>query len=175
MLDPGHGVGYDLLRMSVSKKRSGLGAARDAVEVFRARLAERGLRSTTQRRDVLAEALATSGHFDAEDLHEALRAAGKDVSLATVYRTLGLLRECGLIRQAPRWEDRERYEAVRGRQHHDHMLCVECGRVIEFRDDALEELQDLICRRHGFTPIDHRMGIRGLCRSCRARAKVKGE
>jgi len=148
--------------------------AEDPVEAFRAYLARRGLRFTSQRRDVLAEALACSGHFDAEELHEALRASGRTVSMATVYRTLGLLCDCGLTRQVPRWEDRERYEAVDGRRHHDHMLCVECGRVIEFCDDELEALQKRICRRHGFAPLEHRMGIRGLCRTCRARARSEG-
>jgi len=160
--------------MSVSKKRRGSGAAKDAIEGFRACLARRGLRFTSQRRDVLVEVLASGGHFDAEELHEALRASGRTVSLATVYRTLGLLCDCGLTRRVPRWEDRERYEAVHGQRHHDHMLCVECGRVIEFCDDELEALQRRICRRHGFTPLEHRMGIRGLCRTCRARARARG-
>ena len=163
------------MRMNVIKKRRPRGLAKEPVEVFRACLAQRALRFTAQRRDVLAEVLASRGHFGAEDLYASLRASGRSVSLATVYRTLGLLCECGLIRQAPRWEDRERYESVYGQQHHDHMLCVECGRVIEFCDDELEALKSRICRRHGFAPIDHRIGIRGLCRTCRARARTKGE
>jgi Fur family ferric uptake transcriptional regulator len=160
--------------MKVNSKQRGRAVAQDPAGVFRACLAEKQLRFTAQRRDVFAEALNRGGHFDADDLYAALRAAGRYVSLATVYRTLGLLRECGLIRQAPRWEDRERYESVYGQQHHDHMLCVECGRVIEFCDDELEALQNRVCRRHGFAPIDHRMGIRGICRSCHARVKAGG-
>lgn len=161
--------------MSFIKKRRPRGIAEEPVKLFRAYLAQRGLRFTAQRRDVLAEVLAGGGHFGAEELYASLRVTGRSVSLATVYRTLGLLCECGLVRQAPRWEDRERYESVHGQQHHDHMLCVECGRVIEFCDDELEALQSRICRRHGFVPIEHRMGIRGLCGPCRARARTKGE
>ena len=145
------------------------------MDVFRACLAERDLRLTAQRRAVLDEVLHAEGHFDAEDLHAALRAAGKAASMATVYRTLGLLRECGLVRRAPPWEGSERYETVHGQQHHDHMLCMECGRVIEFCDEELEALQARVCRRHGFAPIDHRMGIRGICRACRDRARTEGE
>lgn len=160
--------------MKVSSKKSTRSGSRRPLEVFQACLAERGLRLTSQRQHVLAEALATAGHFDAEDLYGALRTAGRHVSLATVYRTLGLLRDCGLIRQAPRWEDRERYESVSGQQHHDHMLCVECGNVIEFCDDELESLQDRVCRRHGFAAMDHRMSIRGVCRACRTRGGTEG-
>ncbi len=158
--------------MSVNKAKGSRERA-EAVEAFRACLSVRGLRFTAQRQHVLFEALARGGHFDAERLHEGLRAAGRAVSLATVYRTLGLLVDCGLIRQTPRWDDRECYETLRGRSHHDHMLCVECRRVIEFCDDELESLQARICRRYGFEPIDHRMGIRGLCRACRAGGKTK--
>ena len=163
------------MRMNVIKKRRTREMPEEPAAVFRACLAQRALRFTAQRRDVLAEVLASAGHFGAEELHAALRASGRSVSLATVYRTLGLLCECGLVRRTPRWEDRERYESVYGQQLHDHMLCVECGRVIEFCDAELEALKDRICRRHGFAPVDHRIGIRGLCRTCRARARDKGE
>jgi Fur family ferric uptake transcriptional regulator len=159
--------------MKVIKEKRSRRVADEPEGVFRACLAQNGLRLTVQRRDVLTAVLASQGHFAAEELHAALRASGKSVSLATVYRTLGLLCDCGLLRRAPRWEDRQRYESVYGQQHHDHMLCVECGRVIEFCDDELEDLQRRICRRHGFAPMERRMGIRGLCRTCRARAKGK--
>jgi Fur family ferric uptake transcriptional regulator len=111
--------------------------------------------------------MARSGHFDAEDLHRSLRSSGKDVSLATIYRTLGLLAEAGLIREVLQGADSTHYEAVYGHAHHDHMICVECGRVIEFCDERIEELQRSICRERGFQALDHRMGIQGICRTCR--------
>jgi Fur family ferric uptake transcriptional regulator len=114
------------------------------------------------------------GHFDAEDLYESCRRAGQNVSRATVYRTLGHLRDCGLVKEVLREHGRSSYETVYGHDHHDHMLCVACGGVIEFCDDRIEDLQQRICRRHGFKPLDHRMGIRGLCRDCRRAERRKG-
>ncbi|MFO8008419.1 MAG: Fur family transcriptional regulator [Candidatus Brocadiia bacterium] len=131
-------------------------------------LRRRGLRDTVQRRAVLREALQADEHFDAEQLYDCLRERGEKVSLATVYRTLSLLAEAGLIREVLQGNgDRAHYEAIYGHAHHDHMVCVECGRVIEFCAERIEQLQRRICRRHGFQPLDHRMSIRGICRECR--------
>jgi len=135
---------------------------------FRAYLAARGLRLTAQRRLVLQGAFQRSRHFTAEELHEEFHDAGASVSLSTVYRTLGLLSQAGLIKEVLQCRGMASYEAVFGQAHHDHMLCVRCGKVIEFRDNGIEELQRRICREHGFTATEHRLGIRGICRECRA-------
>jgi len=126
------------------------------------------MRLTAQRRLVLQEAFRRSAHFTAEQLHEQFHNAGVSVSLSTVYRTLGLLSQVGLIREVLQCRGMASYETVFGQDHHDHMLCVRCGKVIEFRDDAIEELQRKICREHGFTATEHRLGIRGICRECLA-------
>lgn len=166
-----------MLRMSFNSNKAGVSPRSErmagADARFRAYLAERGLRLTAQRQLVLAEALRRAGHFDAEELYEAFRAGRKGVSRATVYRTLARLNECGLIKEALRLGGRARYEAVYGINHHDHMVCAECGRVIEFCDEAIEELQERVCRRHGFKPLEHRMGIRGVCRKCLARKRPR--
>ncbi len=92
-----------------------------------------------------------------------------------MYRTLALLAEAGLIREVLHGNgDRAHYEVIYGHAHHDHMMCVECGKVIEFCDDRIEQLQRLICRRHGFQALDHRMGIRGVCRECRETRAERG-
>jgi Fur family ferric uptake transcriptional regulator len=137
-----------------------------AVRTFRDHLRERGLRFTAQREAVLRAALTSADHFTADRLYESFRGLDSNVSLATVYRTLAHLRDCGLVREAFHAEGGSAYEAVHG--HHDHMLCVRCGRVIEFCDEQIEELQERICRKHDFEAMDHRMGIRGLCSQCRA-------
>lgn len=142
---------------------------------FRGYLAERGLRCTAPRLHVLNVALRRAGHFEAEDLYEGLREGGRSASRATVYRTLVHLTECGLIKEALRSEGRARYEGVYGIEHHDHMVCAECGRVIEFCDEMIEELQERVCRRHGFRPLEHRMAIRGICRECRGTRKRRDE
>jgi Fur family ferric uptake transcriptional regulator len=140
-----------------------------ALDRFRSYLRREGLRFTAQRRAVLEEAMRRADHFDADHLCEALRSAGEGVSRATVYRTLGHLRECGLVKEVLQCRGRASYETVYGIGHHDHMLCVECGKVIEFRDDKIEEQQRRVCRRHGFKSLEHRMGIRGICKECLAK------
>ncbi len=144
-----------------------------ALWTFQGYLRREGLRFTEQRAAVLQEALSVEGHFDAEQLHDAFRGRRADVSLATVYRTLGLLRDAGLVKQVLQDDERAHYEAVYGHAHHDHLICIECGRVTEFVDERIEELQRSVCRRHGFQALDHRMGIRGICRQCRE-AKARG-
>ncbi|MCK4284157.1 MAG: transcriptional repressor [Candidatus Brocadiae bacterium] len=157
-----------------SNKRSRPGrkaVVASARQRLRAYLARYGLRWTSQRQHVLEGVLRRSRHFDAEELYESLRAAGKGISRATVYRALGHLRDAGLVREVLQCRGRASYEAVYGQEHHDHMLCTECGKVIEFRDERIEELQRRICRRYGFDAQEHRLGIRGVCRECRARRK----
>ncbi len=157
-----------------SNKRSRLGrqavvdSARQRLQAY---LARSGLRWTSQRRLVLEEVLRRFRHFDAEELYENLHAAGKGISRATVYRALGHLKDAGLVKEVLQRRGRASYEAVYGQEHHDHMLCTECGKVIEFRDERIEELQRKICRRYGFAAQEHRLGIRGVCRECRARRK----
>jgi len=145
-----------------------------AVDRFREFLAEQGMRLTVQRRLILQEAFRQLGHFDAEQLYGVLRAAGRMVSRATVYRTLGHLRECGLIREMPQPRGAAKYEQLHAGKHHGHMVCIECGKVIEFYDEKLEAVQERICRRHDFKGMEHRMSIRGLCKECRRSARKGG-
>lgn len=139
-----------------------------ALASFRSYLSRNGLRFTAQRRAVLRATFRSAGHFDAEQLKRWLCGSEQGVSRATVYRTLNHLCQAGLVRKVMRRDGRSFYEAEYGHSHHDHMLCVECGRVIEFCDNYIERLQERICRRHDFEPRDHVMAIRGLCKACRS-------
>jgi Fur family ferric uptake transcriptional regulator len=96
------------------------------------------------------------------------------LSSATIYRTLPLFVRSGIIRETLRGKRRSRYEHVWEQEHHDHFECLSCGAIIEFKDDALERLQDRICRRHGFRAVEHRLGIRGYCAACKGRTRGKG-
>ena len=110
-----------------------------------------------------------AGHFDADELHDLLKSKGETLSAATIYRTLPLFVQSGIIKETLRARGRARYEHVWGHEHHDHLECVSCGRIIEFKDDELERLQDKVCRTHGFRAVEHRLGIRGYCAACRAK------
>jgi Fur family transcriptional regulator, ferric uptake regulator len=143
----------------------------ESTEHFRSFLKEHGLAFTAARRAILRGIGAAEGHFDAAELHDVLKRVGERLSAATVYRTLPLFVQSGIIRETLRAEGRSRYEHAWGHDHHDHLECLGCGKVVEFKDDDLERLQENVCRRHGFSPVEHRLGIRGWCAECRRRGR----
>ncbi len=143
----------------------------EPVERLQKYLKEKGLSFTAARRALLQEIVSSRGHFDADELHETLRARGTTLSAATIYRTLPLFVGSGIIRETLRGRRRSRYEHAWGQEHHDHLQCLACGRIIEFRDDELERLQERVCRRHGFQAVEHRLGIRGYCAACQKKAR----
>jgi len=123
--------------------------------------AERGLRITDQRR-VIAKVLSDSeDHPDVDKLHERAVAIDPGISIATVYRTVRLFEEAGILDRHDFGDGRARYEAA-PEAHHDHMIDVETGRVIEFVDPELEALQRQIAERLGYRLVDHRMELFGV-------------
>ena len=125
--------------------------------------AERGLRITDQRR-VIAQVLSeSSDHPDVETLHGRASAVDPNISIATVYRTVRLFEEAGILERHEFGDGRSRYEAA-SETHHDHLIDVETGNVIEFADEELEELQRRIADRLGFRLVDHRMELYGVAR-----------
>lgn len=137
-----------------------------AEEQFRAYLHERGLKYTPERRMLLLEVLATPQHFEAEQLLIAMRQSGKRVAKATIYRTLPLLADCGIIKQVQFGDKLARYEHILGQAPHDHMVCRRCRRIIEFDSFEVDTLRDAIAGRHGFEADGHRFQITGLCVGC---------
>jgi Fur family ferric uptake transcriptional regulator len=129
-------------------------------------LKRKGLKKTPERRMVLEGVLSMARHFDADLLHDTLKEGGKRISRASVYRTIPLLVESGLIRESVGSQNTAQYEYVFGHDHHDHLVCIACGRVIEFRVDEIERLQAEICKKYRFTYIDHELKITGLCEEC---------
>lgn len=123
--------------------------------------AEKGLRITEQRR-VIAKVLSESeDHPDVEALHARASAIDSGISIATVYRTVRLFEEAGILERHDFGDGRARYEAA-PEAHHDHLIDVETGRVIEFVDAELEVLQKKIAERLGFRLVDHRMELYGV-------------
>ncbi|MCB2073178.1 MAG: transcriptional repressor [Novosphingobium sp.] len=123
--------------------------------------AERGLRITEQRR-VIARVLSESiDHPDVEKLHQRATEIDPGISIATVYRTVRLFEEAGILDRHDFGDGRARYEAA-PEAHHDHMIDVESGKVIEFVDPELEALQRQIAERLGFRLVDHRMELYGV-------------
>lgn len=120
--------------------------------------AEKGLRITEQRR-VIARVLSDSDdHPDVEELHRRAVAIDPHISIATVYRTVRLLEEAGILERHDFRDGRSRYEAVPD-EHHDHLIDLESGKVVEFHDPEIEELQQRIAARLGYRLVDHRMEL----------------
>ncbi len=140
----------------------------DVIREFRQCLRRRGMRVTPERERICREVYTTSFHFDAEDLVSRLQVSARPVSRATVYRTLEVLEECGLVKKIRQIDNKHHYEKSLGLEHHDHLFCESCGNVIEFREDEIERLQDEVCARFGFRPKMHSLQIYGLCRECLA-------
>ncbi|MHB1000922.1 MAG: Fur family transcriptional regulator [Armatimonadota bacterium] len=107
-------------------------------------------------------------HFEADDIVIGLRHSGNRVSRASVYRTLPLLVECGLLRDVYSAEKHCHYEHVFGHEHHDHLICSGCGSTIEFSNSEIEAMQDRICKEYGFFPVRHKLEITGLCKECKS-------
>ena len=138
-------------------------------EIARQRLHAAGFKCTPQRQEVFEEIVKTGGHLSAEDLAVRLstRTRGPRISRATVYRTLSLLVQCGLVREVIFTEDHTHYEAAYSDRHHEHMVCTKCGRTIEFDDSDLERTLRNIALETGFTPMSHKVEVYGLCSKCR--------
>jgi Fur family transcriptional regulator, ferric uptake regulator len=122
--------------------------------------AERGLRITDQRRTIARVLSTATDHPDVDELHRRSAAIDPRISIATVYRTVRLFEESGILERHDFRDGRSRYEAVPD-EHHDHLIDIESGKVIEFHDDELEELQARIAERLGFVLVDHRMELYG--------------
>jgi Fur family ferric uptake transcriptional regulator len=122
--------------------------------------AEKGLRMTEQRR-IIARVLSTAhDHPDVEELYRRAHAEDPHISIATVYRTVRLFEEAGILERHDFRDGRARYEEV-PEKHHDHLIDIETGKVIEFRDEEIEQLQRLVADRLGFKLVDHRLELYG--------------
>lgn len=132
---------------------------------FREFLTTKGLRLTKGRDEILHEMLGMKKHFDPEELFIRLKTKGSKVSRASVYRTIPLLIGSGLIEEVERVDRHAHYERVSD-DHHDHMICIKCGKVIEFCSPTIETLQSEICQKEKFKGIRHSLEILGYCEKC---------
>jgi Fur family ferric uptake transcriptional regulator len=139
---------------------------REALERFERFLHQKDLRLTEARAAIVEAALARQGHYPIEELIADLKQRGIRGSKATVYRTLPLLAEAGILQPAIVAGDSKSYETTFGRHHHDHILCTRCGRVVEFEFEAFEILQKEVAARYGFRLEGHHHELVGICPDC---------
>ena len=141
----------------------------DPFETLRRHVTDRGLRMTRQRMLIAEVLLAWKGHVNIDELYAAVKAKDDNVGYATIYRTVKLLQEAGLVSSHEFGHGPTRFEPAFDGEHHDHLVCTRCKRIVEFHDDEIERLQLVIAERHGFRLTEHRMELYGLCPECRAR------
>jgi Fur family transcriptional regulator, ferric uptake regulator len=134
-------------------------------------LRERGLKATRQRDEVVRALEEAGAHVTVAELYERLRRKNPRIGYATVYRTLRLLSETGWA-AARRFEDgTSRFERREAGKHHDHLICLGCGKIQEFEDGRLEALQERIARREGFRVREHKLELYGYCRDCAEKSR----
>ncbi len=137
-----------------------------ALNRFEAFLRRKGLRVTDQRREILNAAWATHEHFSAEELYTWLRDRGSKASRATVYRSLSLMVEGGFLSGLDSGKGQMLYEHILGHSHHDHMICLKCSKIIEFRCEEIEAMQHQMAEKHRFRLLQHTLTLEGYCSSC---------
>jgi len=147
----------------------------NAEQKFEEFLKSKELKYTSERKSIVKAMFSFHKHFDVEELFEKLRKQGNHISRATIYRTIPLLLKSGLITETLRCQDKISYENIFNKKHHDHLLCVKCGKIIEFYNEKIEKLQEEVCRQHNFVPIEHRLGIKGYCEDCYKKIKEEAK
>jgi Fur family ferric uptake transcriptional regulator len=147
------------------------------IDHARSRLAQwitdKGLKATRQR-DVIVDAFFESqGHLSVDELLSEVTRRDAHIGAATVYRTMKILTECGLASARHFDDGQTRYEPALDRAHHDHLICTSCHTIVEFENERIEELQDLVARQHGFTVTRHKLELYGLCKNCQAKTAAQ--
>jgi Fur family transcriptional regulator, ferric uptake regulator len=147
------------------------------LDSFRERLAthmeKKGLRSTDQRRLIVETFFNVPNHISIEELLAEVRSKDPKVGYATVYRTLKLLAECGVAFERRFGDGLTRYELADEEAHHDHLICVDCGKIQEFEEPEIEELQDAVAQKYGFELRSHKLEMYGICPDCQKSNKAK--
>ena len=150
-----------ILDMAVKKKEF-----QKEKQIFSEHIQKRGLRRTAQRDLILDIFLKTEEHLSSEDLYWLIQKEDASIGHTTVYRTLKLLTDAGLAREVRFGDGKTYYEHHYDHEHHDHIICTECGKVVEFFSAEIEALQDEMAAKFGFKLTHHSLRILGLCEEC---------
>jgi Fur family ferric uptake transcriptional regulator len=158
--------------MRKSEKSREIAGKKERLKSF---LKEGGFKSTRQRDIITTEFLNNKGHITAEELYRIISKKNKDIGFTTVYRTLKLLTQSGLAAERVFSDNLTRYESLSSEEHHDHLICLNCGSITEFKNEKLENLQEKIADDFSFHPMTHKMEIYGYCMACNKQTSKRGE
>ena len=139
------------------------------IEVLEKFIAEKGLRYTPQREEILKVFLSVEKHLSAEELHRVVRKKYTGIGYVTVYRTMKLLEDAGLCSEVDFGDGVARFEHIYGHGHHDHLVCVKCGSFTEVVNPQIEKLQDELAKKRAFIPLKHKLQVFGICSKCSKR------
>jgi Fur family ferric uptake transcriptional regulator len=144
----------------------GDGHMKGVSEAFSQFLKQKNLQITMQRQLIVDEFAKAKRHLSVEELYDLVKKREKSIGQVTVFRTLKLLTEANIARAVNFGDKTVRYELDFGTEHHDHLVCLQCGAVVEVYDPDLEKLQNKLCRKYGFSPNWHRLEVFGTCKKC---------
>lgn len=136
------------------------------IATFDSYLRTKGLNNTRQRQLIAKHFFALDKHVSAEELYRELNKKEPSIGLVTVYRTLNLLKEAGLATERQFGDGFGRFEPVHIGKHHDHLICTNCGKIVEFERTKIEQLQEDVAKKHCFEVFDHKLELYGLCARC---------
>jgi len=143
-------------------------------DLLHTRLREHGLKLTHQR-ELIAELFLRQDHITVEDLYQQVAKKDPSIGIITVYRTLKLLCQWELAQERHFGKGKTIYDNVAWKTHHDHLICTQCGRIIEFSNFEIEAFQEQVAREHQFHITYHKLELYGLCRSCRKDTEADGQ
>jgi len=142
------------------------------LEVLRDYLQQHGLRFTPERESIVREIFSRHDHFTVDELYLGLRQK-RAISRASLYRTIPLLIEAGLISEVFQDSGQTRYEHTYGHEHHCHLRCQNCGEVVEFHEPVLDDLEARVAAEHGYISSGHRLEVLGTCPSCQKKSSLR--
>jgi Fur family ferric uptake transcriptional regulator len=136
-------------------------------QIFIDYIKEKNLKWSNQREFIVDLFLSTTTHSTTEELYQLARKQFPQIGYATVYRTLKLLSECGLASDSHFADHVTRFESTHKNQHHDHLICTTCGKIVEFKCEEIEKMQENIARQKRFKVTHHRLELYGICKNCK--------
>jgi Fur family ferric uptake transcriptional regulator len=144
------------------------------LEIFHDYIRQRGLRWTPERKLILQEIFQIHEHFDVDGLYLQLKQKGTKVSKASIYRAIPLFIDCGLIREVDFSNGHWHYEHIYGHGHHSHLKCLGCGKILEFEEPALTQVERRLAREYDYSIVTHQLEVRGYCPACRKQKPPDG-
>lgn len=135
-------------------------------QIFAEFVKSRNLRHTPQRDKVLDVFLSTEKHVSVDELYKFVKKEAPGIGYTTVYRTMKLLSEVGLCGEMDFGDGVLRFEHKYGHEHHDHLICIKCGRFIEVSSPEVEKIQEAMAKKHSFATTKHKLDIFGTCKKC---------